>query len=88
MAGFAEEIVGIGGVEQLLGETALGGRGFEVVFVFGEIFGHGDEFAADVVPGVEHDFRRAVGGFDGSVFFHGVLRVGGKSQGGGEQGCG
>src|SRR5579864_7682510 len=48
-----EVVVGSGGVQQLLGETALGGIGFEVVFIFGKIFGHGDELAADVVPGVE-----------------------------------
>src|SRR4029077_4254756 len=45
-----EVVVGSGGVEKLVGEAALGGRGFEIVFVFGEIFGHGDELAAYVVP--------------------------------------
>ena len=58
MTGIGEVIVGSGGVEKLFSEAALGRRGFEVVFVFGEIFGHGDELAADVVPGLENDLRR------------------------------
>src|SRR4029077_13040910 len=38
-----EEIVRSGSVKQLFGKAALGGSGFEVVFVFGKILGHGDE---------------------------------------------
>ena len=83
-----EVIVGSGGVEQLLGETALGGSRLHVVLVFGEILGHVDELAADVVPAVEHDFGRTVGRFDGSVFLHGVLRVGGQGWSSGKNGCG
>jgi hypothetical protein len=63
-------------VQELLGERALGGGGLEVVFVLGEIFGHSDDFAADVVPCVEYDFGWAVGGLDWIVFIHGVLGMG------------
>ena len=59
--GIGEVIVGTGGVENCSAKTALGGRGLEIVFVFGEIFGHGDELSPNVVPGIEHDFRWAVG---------------------------
>src|SRR5271165_7475649 len=57
-----KEIICVGGVEQLSGEGALGGRGLEIVFVLREILGHGDELAANVVPSFEHGLRWAVGG--------------------------
>ena len=77
--GVGEEIVCAGGVQELFGEAALGGRGFEVVFVLGKIFGHGDEFAANIVPGVEQGLRRAVRGLYGCIFL-GVLGMGGESE--------
>ena len=83
MNGVGEEIIGAGGVSELFGEAALGGRGLEFVFVLGEIFGHGDELAADVVPGVEQDFGRRVGGLGRSVV--GALRGRGKSESGGKR---
>ena len=81
-----EEIVGAGHVEQLLGKTALGRGRFEVVLVLGEIFGHGDKFASDVVPGIENDFRFRIGGFDGRVLLRRVLGIGGDCKGYGKQG--
>jgi hypothetical protein len=41
-------------VEKILGEGALVLLHLEVVFVFGKILGHGDEFVPDVVPPVQH----------------------------------
>src|SRR5579872_95584 len=70
IGGVGEVIGGAGGMQELLGERAFGGRGLEIVFVFWEVLGHGDEFAADIVPGVEDDFGWAVGGLDG---FHLLL---------------
>ena len=72
-------------MHQLFGEAALDGRGFEVIFVFGKIFGHGGELAADVVPGIEQDFGRTIGGLDGLIFLH-VLGARGYGKRGGEQG--
>ncbi len=40
--GVGEVIVCARGMQELLGEAALGGGGLEVVFIFGEIFGHGN----------------------------------------------
>src|SRR5712692_295946 len=79
--GIGEKIIGVGGVQKLLGKGALGGRGLVVVFVLGEVFGHGDELAADVVPGIEHDLGFGVGGLYGGFFFC-VLGVGGNGSDG------
>jgi hypothetical protein len=72
-------------VEKLFGETALRRRRFEVVFVFGEIFGHCDELSSHVVPGIKYDLRWAVGGFNGGVFLHSVLSARGQNEGCGDQ---
>ena len=80
-----EEVIRPGSVQELLGEAALGGGGFEVVFIFWEIFGHGDELAADVVPGIKDNFIGRVCGL-GRLILLRVLR--GKSDGCGEQGYG
>src|SRR5205085_4298244 len=45
-----EVVVGSCRVQQLLGEAALGGCGLHVVLVFGKVFGHSGELAADIVP--------------------------------------
>jgi hypothetical protein len=74
-------------VQKAIGKGALGRSGLEVVLVFGKIFGHGDELAADLVPGLEHGLRRAGRRFDGGVFFHCVLAVGRDRNGCSQQSC-
>jgi hypothetical protein len=55
-------------------------RGLEVVFVLRKILGHGDEFAANLVPGIQHDLQFGVGRFDGCIFLHRVLGMGRKCE--------
>jgi len=54
--------------------------GFEIV-ALGKIFGHGYEFAANVVPGIEDHIQLGVGGLPELV-----LRVSSNGNRGGEQG--
>ena len=68
-----EKIVGIRGVQKILGKTALRRGGLEVVLVFRKIFGHGDQLSSDVVPGLEHCLRGTGGGLDRRLFLGGVL---------------
>ena len=55
-------------------------RELEVVFVLRKILGHGDEFAANLVPGIQLDLQFGVGRFDGCIFLHQVLGMGGKCE--------
>src|SRR5207248_631274 len=84
--GVGEKIICVGHMQKLLGEAALGGRGLEIIFVLGKVFSHSGELPADVVPRVEYDLGRRIGRLDGSVFFHGVLSVGGTRETCREQG--
>src|ERR1700680_5243226 len=82
-------IVRTGHVEKLFGEAALCGRGLEIEFVLGGVFGHGDELSSYLVPGFEHGLGGGGRGFDGGFFLHGVLGAGRKSEDcGGEDGGG
>src|SRR5256885_3153209 len=65
---------------QLLCETALRGRRLEVIFVLGKIFGHRRQLAANVIPGIEHDFQFRIGRFHGCSFLHRVLGMRGKCE--------
>ena len=76
-----EEVTGGGGVNQALGESSGGGRGFAVVLVFGIVFGHGDEFAADFIPLFEQSGGLAGGCVGRRRFFCGVLSVCGSMRG-------
>src|SRR5258708_2512292 len=78
--GIGEEIVCSCRMQQLLCEAALRRRGLEVVFVLRKILGHGDEVAANLVPGIQHDLQFGVGRFDGCIFLRRVLGMGGKYE--------
>src|SRR5437879_11870471 len=67
--GIGEEIVCSCRMQQLLCEAALRRRGLEVVFVLRKILGHGDEFAANLVPGIQHDLQFGVGSLTAASFF-------------------
>src|SRR5262249_38068691 len=78
--GLGEEIVCSCRMHQLLCEAALRRRGLEVVFVLRKILCHGDEFAATLVPRVRHGLQLWVSRFDGCIFLHRVLGMGGKCE--------
>ncbi len=68
-------------MNQALGESSDGGRRFSVVLVFRIVLGHGDKFAADIVPLFEQAGRLAGSGVWCSGFFRGVLGVYGRMRG-------
>jgi hypothetical protein len=67
-------------VQQLLGEAPLGGCRLEVVFVLGKIFDQRRQLAANLIPGIEHDFRFRLCRFNGCIFLHRVLGMRGKCE--------
>ena len=49
-----EDEIQCGGVQKILGKSALVFLQLEIVFVFGKIASHGDEFVPDCVPRFQH----------------------------------
>ena len=67
-------------MEQLLGEAALCWCGLEIVLVFGKIFGHRGEFAANFIPRVDDHLGRTVGRLGRGILLHCVLRANRKTR--------
>ncbi len=67
-------------VQQLLGERTLRRVRLEIVFLFWKVFRHCDQLAADIVPVVQQDLRRAVGGLRRGWRFGRILSTRGLNR--------